>query len=174
MEKGLEEIVELPDIDTQIEYIKSIRLGMSQKKRVDAKVQMIFAIEQTLLAAKIRYQADQSRTGYPSHGYDLSAILNTYKVRITSARIEILRAVIVCANRSKEFTLSEIHGELSMESLLSKSAVISTVQLYKTRGILRNSSFTFFHESKRRLGRPEKHFQLHRDFDLMQYKIIGE
>lgn len=163
-------VAELPDIDSQIDYVKTIRQEMSEKEMVEPTFQMIIAIEQTLLAARVLCQPAQIRQK-STPTYDYTAILIAKNIKITSVRLSILKAIMTFAKHQREMSLSDIHNELPLECIPSKSAIISTIILFKSRGIIRYSLHNYFSHTKRRQGRPEKRFRLNPEFEVGKYRV---
>jgi predicted transcriptional regulator len=150
----------LPDIDKQIDYVKKIRREVIPNIRnLQSELQMIFAIEQSLMAAKV-WLKSESRTSQHTFqvnrnstlDFQCNQILGSRKIKLTSIRIETLKAIL---EKEGNFTISEIYKALSKTRLISKTAVITTIKLFKVRGLIIEIKDA---NHNTRVGRPEIKF----------------
>jgi hypothetical protein len=120
---------------------------------------MIIAIEQSLLAAKLFWNSEKRKlknTPLPAT-WDTNLderstqILHSLKVRVTSIRIEVLKVIL---SSTIAVTVGEIHKIISRRRPISKTAVISTIMLFKARGLIRESKKALPGKHKIR-GRPQ-------------------
>jgi hypothetical protein len=158
----------LPDIDKQIDFVKRVRKDVIPSIRdLQNDLDIIFAIEQSLIAAKVYARFENTSFGKGSHSAvvtkddtNYNQILNSFKIKATSIRVDILKEII--AKQGREFSLSEIFEKTLNNRLLSKTAVIATLNLFKSHGLITEVNGEKGHKSKR-VGRPETKFKLSND-----------
>lgn len=141
---------ELPDINKQIEYVQHLRKDIIPVvKPLQTEMAMVFAIEQTLLAAK-RYEQHSTKTEIE---LDCQRILARHNVLLTTARLEVLKVILL--RGSQEFSVALIYSLLSKRRQISKAAVTTTLDLFKKRGIISKIPVP---QNKKGRGRPEEKF----------------
>src|SRR5687767_3592915 len=113
MEKRSDQIMplpDLPDIDKQINFIKHLRQDIIPCIRsLQTEDDMIFAIEQSLIAAKILAKLEETERSHdPSASLrsDVKYILNAAMINSTGVRIDVLKAIL--SKGREEFTIAEI------------------------------------------------------------------
>jgi hypothetical protein len=165
----------LPDIDKQIEYIKHLRKDVIPFiKHLQTGLDMTLAIEQSLMAAKLSGRskgAHNSRSVREFSGDKYNQILSSIKIKTTFIRVEVLKAIHNSV--SKDFTISEIYKTVAKSKIISRTAVISTITLFKAKGIIhlkRNVKIG----TLKRLGRPETRFQISQNFLIQQMKMTNK
>jgi predicted transcriptional regulator len=154
----IEGSVKVPGIDQQIDYIKHLRKDIIPfVKHLQTGLDMITAIEQSLLAAKIFDRSGKKQPGDSPMGAVHSInnvyhqILNSFRIKLTAIRIEVLKAILAS---NGEFTVRQIHKVLSKRKSVSKAAVISTLILFKIRGLIQERKDEVS-DKRRGIGRPE-------------------
>jgi hypothetical protein len=160
MAKSILDSPVLPDIDKQIDYVKKLRKEVIPSIRnLHNELEMIFAIEQSLMAAKVlsKFEGSASQHNLPASknstlDFQCHQILHSRKIKLTSIRIETLKAIL--ANEGK-FTITEIYKAISKTRLISKTAVIATLNLFKARGLIIEIKEA---DHNARVGRPEIKF----------------
>jgi hypothetical protein len=154
----------LPDIDKQIDFIKRIRKDvMPSIQNLQNQPDMIFAIEQSLMAAKIFAKAGETISrpdpfvaGNPQFDNQHNQILHSFKIKPTSIRTDILKAIL--DKEGNGFSVSEIYKKIIRSRLLSKTTVIATINLFKARGLIIEVSDKPGGKIKP-VGRPETKFK---------------
>lgn len=152
----------LPDIDKQIDYIKHLRKEVIPCiKKLETELDMVFAIEQSLMAAKMFFKSKATDRELDTPGtsdleLQCNIILNSINIKITTVRIEVLKAIL--SKHGREFTVTEINKSIPKSKAISKSAVISTISLFKIRGVIDQNKNVYSRE-RNRLGRPEMKFR---------------
>jgi hypothetical protein len=126
----------LPDIDKQIEFIKSIRKGMKDK-HIKPDVKMIWAIEQSLIAAKLFGKEKNQPVLRVRNEQNYINVLSLFKIRITTSRLEVLKAIFL--TQGKTFTIINIQDYFNKNKpfQISKSSLNSIITLFKTRGLIK-------------------------------------
>jgi hypothetical protein len=159
MDKPMSEVTRaLPDVDKQIQYIKHLRKEVLPRiKNLETELDMITAIEQSLLAARILEKSGEeieSKNPSPISSIQADQILSESKIKLTAVRVEVLKAIF--SKKSNEFTVSEIHKSISKYRPISKSAVINTMLLFREKGLIDERKEQ--RSSQKRIGRPETKF----------------
>jgi hypothetical protein len=146
----------------KIEYVTHIRKDVIPcVKPLQSELTMIYAIEQSLIGLKREFQSqkkEEERKGrdnnfafQPVSQADLcNQILNSVKIKLTSVRIDILSAIL--AKGGREFTITEIYRKLRRREGISKSAVIATIDLFKTRRLIAESKTGYQGALRKRAG----------------------
>jgi hypothetical protein len=161
MSKAIEESVVLPDINKQIEYMKHLRKDVLPfVEQLQRGVDMFMAIEQSLIAARLLGGRNLTSTQSEKIFYELNTeykkILNAFGIKETSVRIEVLRAL---SSTGAGFTVSELCKLVGKKRVVSKTAVVATLGLFKERGLI-NESQSNESVNTRRRGRPELKYYL--------------
>jgi len=149
----------LPSIDEQIEYIHSLRLDIV--KHVKNGLDMILAIEQSLLAAKLNLLSgnpDERFIKYtdPNDSRQSVEILASKKIKPTLLRLDVLSAILM--ERDQPFTVTDLRNRLSTHSSVSRTSIIKTLILFKEENIIGEVKAN--NDGQRRNGRPENRYKL--------------
>ena len=99
-------------------------------KPLQGEMPMLFAMEQTLLAAK-RYEQHTTKTEIE---VDCQRILARRNIQPATARLEALKVILLRGHQ--DFTVTLIYSLLSKRRQISKAAVTTTIDLFKKRGIV--------------------------------------
>jgi hypothetical protein len=154
MTNTIEESKQLPDIDEQIRYIKHLRKSIMNN--LQTGIDMIMAIEQSLLAAKlfgkskgIDFPASReiNRSSDPQPP---DVTLESVGIKRTPLRIEILRAI---SSKHKVFTLTEIFNLVSKNVAISKTSLIETLILFRNNGLV--EEIKAGDDGAKKIGRPQ-------------------
>ena len=153
----------LPDIDRQIEFIKHLRKDIIPSIVVfQRELDTIFAIEQSLIAAKILAASEKIERDRPSPQPALIAnedycksILSFLKLKVTTVRMEVLKAIL--SKGQETFSIVEIDKTIANKNGFSKSSIVATFDLFKTRGLIVEKKKG---RAANRIGRPQKLFCL--------------
>jgi hypothetical protein len=159
MDKPINEVTPVPpDVDKQIQYIKHLRKEVLPRiKNLQTELDMITAIEQSLIAAKILEKSgEDAEFKNPSilSSSQANQILIESKIKVTAVRVEVLKAIF--SKKDNEFTVAGIHKTISKYRPISKSAVITTMLLFKEKAIIEERKEQL--DSQKRIGRPEAKF----------------
>jgi hypothetical protein len=160
MTNTIEESKQLPDIDQQIQYVKNLRKNIVSSLQIG--LEMVIAIEQSLLAAKLfGKSAGKQSTVITSHSEFLTPtrspeqILHASGIKITPLRIEILAAM---SAKDKIFTLTEISNIVSKKIAISKTSLIETLILFRHNGLVEEIKSE--KENVKKVGRPQIRYKL--------------
>jgi len=147
----------LPNIDEQINYIKTLRSDVA--KHLANGLDMIFAIEQSLLAAKINLAANpitQRWKDESSIDKESVSVLQRRKIKPTLIRIDILNAIM--NSKDGVFTIASVENQILQEKQVSRASIIKTLLLLKSKGLIEEDILPNF-SSLRKNGRPEKKYR---------------
>jgi hypothetical protein len=133
----------LPDINEQIEYVKHIRKDVIPSiKPLQTELDMIFAIEQSLMAAKLHqfYAANQMKEPETGEKERRSAIkiLKSFKIRLSTIRVEVLKAILAQGN--DEFTATSIYVKVPRSREVSRTLITTTLDLFLERKLIVKST----------------------------------
>jgi hypothetical protein len=141
----------LPDINEQIEYVKHIRKDVIPSiKPLQTELDMIFAIEQSLMAAKLHQLYAVNQMAEPEIGERerRSAIkmLKSFKIRLSTVRVEVLRTILTKVN--DEFTATDIYLKVPKSREVSRTLIAITLELFVERKLITKISQQSKHTGK--------------------------
>jgi hypothetical protein len=151
----IEESRVLPTIDEQIDYVKTLRNDVV--KYLKNGLDMVFAIEQNLLAVKLnslsqkRHEEKISKTKSISEDICYE-ILVARSISVTSLRLDVLREILQCESY---FSITEIFNKIMLARFASRTAVGKVVHLFEEKDIIEGVQNE---QTMSRRGRPEKYF----------------
>jgi len=147
----------LPSIDEQINYVKTLRSNIA--KHFATGLDMIFAIEQSLLAAKLNFitnPATPNLTDETNIDSERVDVLQRRKIKPTLIRIHVLNAIF--NSRDGVFTISSVVNQIIQHKSVSRASIIKTLLLMKSKGLIEEATLPIA-PGYRKNGRPEKKFR---------------
>jgi hypothetical protein len=153
----IEESRVLPSIDEQLEYVKTLRKDVM--KYLSNGLDMVFAIEQNLLAVKLNGLSQKRHEDKLSNTKSIAEnicyeVLRARNVSITSLRVEVLKFIL---NRDAPFSISDIYAKITQHRYSSRTAVGKVVHLFDQKEIIQSVVQS---PNVNRRGRPEKMYKV--------------